>query len=235
MGARRVESPDDLTKAKAGTVSSPHKSLLDPVDAISEVLFGLIMVLTTTGSISIATAGGAEVHEMLLGALGGNLAWGIIDGVFYLLGCLEEKSRDLRVLRAVRAPASSLAGQQALVGALPQPVASVLQPAELEDLRRRLALLPAPPGHPHLDGDDVKRAMLLGLLVPLSAVPVVMPFLFIPEPGLALRVSNGIAVLMMFFAGYAHGQKVSQRPWRLGLAMVLLGGALVTLTIALGG
>ena len=62
------------------------KRVLDPYDRVSEVLFGLIMVLTFTGSLSIAEAGRDDVRTMLIGALGCNLVWGIIDGVFYLGG-----------------------------------------------------------------------------------------------------------------------------------------------------
>ena len=69
--------------------------VLDPVDRVSEVLFGLIMVLTFTGSLSVAEAGRDDVRTMLIGALGCNLAWGIIDAVLYLMGCLAEKGRDL--------------------------------------------------------------------------------------------------------------------------------------------
>ncbi len=44
-------------------------SVLDPIDRISEVLFGLIMVLTSTGTLSVATAGRADVKTMILAAL----------------------------------------------------------------------------------------------------------------------------------------------------------------------
>ena len=64
------------------------KRVLDPVSRVSEILFGVIMVLTFTGSLSVATAGRAEVREMLVGALGCNLAWGVIDGILYLMGAL---------------------------------------------------------------------------------------------------------------------------------------------------
>src|SRR5204862_345440 len=63
------------------------KRVLDPIDRVSEVLFGLIMVLTFTGALSVAEAGREDVRTMLIGALGCNLAWGIIDGVLYLMGC----------------------------------------------------------------------------------------------------------------------------------------------------
>ena len=58
------------------------KRVLNPIDHITEILFGLIMVLTFTGSFSVAEAGRRDVGMMLIGALGCNLAWGIIDGIF---------------------------------------------------------------------------------------------------------------------------------------------------------
>src|SRR5437867_5556968 len=78
------------------------KRVLDPIDRISEVLFGLIMVLTFTGSLSIAEAGRQDIRTMLIGALGCNLAWGVIDGALYLMGSLAEKGRNLMTYRAVR-------------------------------------------------------------------------------------------------------------------------------------
>ena len=50
-------------------LGKPAPSLLDPIDRISEVLFGLIMVLTSTSTLSVATAGRAEVGTMIMGAL----------------------------------------------------------------------------------------------------------------------------------------------------------------------
>jgi hypothetical protein len=46
------------------------KRVLDPIDRVSEVLFGLIMVLTFTGSLSVAEAGRESIRTMLIGALG---------------------------------------------------------------------------------------------------------------------------------------------------------------------
>ena len=77
------------------------KRVLEPIERVSEILFGLIMVLTFTGSLSISGVGHDTVRTMLIGALGCNLAWGLIDGVFYLMGCLTEKARALMTLLAV--------------------------------------------------------------------------------------------------------------------------------------
>jgi len=46
-------------------IQKEAESSLDPIDRISEVLFGLIMVLTFTGSIIVATDGRAEIKELL--------------------------------------------------------------------------------------------------------------------------------------------------------------------------
>ncbi|HTI43941.1 MAG TPA: hypothetical protein VL693_19080 [Vicinamibacterales bacterium] len=69
------------------------RRVLEPSERTAEVLFGLIMVLTFTGTLSVADAGRADVRAMLIGALGCNLAWGIIDGVLYLLSTFAQKHR----------------------------------------------------------------------------------------------------------------------------------------------
>src|SRR5436190_12301111 len=95
------------------------RRLLEPNDRIAEVLFGLIMVLTFTGSLSVAEAGRDDVRTMLIGALGCNIAWGIIDALLYLMGCLAEKGRGLRAWRAFRRAASTADAHRAIAGALP--------------------------------------------------------------------------------------------------------------------
>ena len=76
--------------------------VLEPIDRVSEVLFGLIMVLTFTGSLSVAEAGRDDVRAMLVGALGCNVAWGVIDAMLYLMGGLADKGRGLMTFMAVR-------------------------------------------------------------------------------------------------------------------------------------
>jgi len=211
------------------------KRVLDPIDRVSEVLFGLIMVLTFTGSLSVAEAGRDNVRTMLVGALGCNLAWGIIDAVFYLMGCLAEKGRGLLTFRAVRKATDPRQAERLIAGALPSVVASVLQPAELEAMHERLKQLPEPPEHARLSRDDWLGAVGVFLLVFLSTFPVVIPFIFMRNAGPALRVSNAVAIVMLFLTGYAFGRMTGRYPWFLGIVMVFLGLILVGLTIALGG
>src|SRR5262245_32548863 len=118
------------------TIGDDHlkasRRVLEPHERISEVLFGLIMVLTFTGSLSIAEAGREDIRAMLIGALGCNVAWGVIDGVLYLMGCLAERGRNLLTYRAVRQAADPQKAQRLIAGALPPLIASVLQSSELE-------------------------------------------------------------------------------------------------------
>lgn len=211
------------------------KRVLEPIDRVSEVLFGLIMVLTFTGSLSVAEAGRDDVRAMLIGALGCNLAWGIIDAILYLMGCLAEKGKGLATLLAVRRADTPEQAQQLIADALPPAVASVLQPAELASLHHRLQQLPDPPDRARLNQQDWMGALGVFALVFLSTFPVTIPFMFMQNAVPALRVSNAIAIVLLFCAGFAFGRMTGRQPWLIGLAMVLLGGLLVALTIALGG
>lgn len=211
------------------------KHILDPADRLSEILFGLIMVLTFTGSLSVAEAGRDDVRVMLIGALGCNLAWGIIDGVFYLMGCLAEKGRGLATLRAVRGSKSSKEAARLIADALPSVVASVVRPEEFETLYQRLKNLPEPPARSRLGKDDWQGAIGVFLLVFLSTLPVALPFVFMQAAGPALRVSNAVAIAMLFLCGCTFGHLTGRRPVRVGIAMVVLGAVLVGLTMVLGG
>jgi hypothetical protein len=211
------------------------KSLLDPMERISEVLFGLIMVLCITGSISVAEAGREQIGTMLIGALGCNLAWGIIDGVFYLMTCLSERGRGLIMMRALRKAADSREAHGIIAGALPPLLASVLSQAEFDLVRARLSQLPDPPGCLRLTKHEWLGAAGVILLVVFSTFPVVIPFILLSDPRLALLISNSVAIVMLFLTGYAFGRYAGQHPWRTGLWMVVLGAVLVGVTRVLGG
>jgi VIT1/CCC1 family predicted Fe2+/Mn2+ transporter len=210
------------------------KRLLDPVDRAAEVLFGLIMVLAITGSLKIVD-GRVDVRTLLIAALGCNLAWGIIDGIFYLIGCLAETARKILIWDTVRNPADLDRARRALAGVLPPVLASALQPEELETMRLRMAALPERTDRTVLHRRDWLAALGVLLVVFLSTFPVVIPFIFMKDARLALRVSNAIAIAMLFLTGYSFGSHIGRNPVRAGIAMVVLGAVLVVITIALGG
>jgi VIT1/CCC1 family predicted Fe2+/Mn2+ transporter len=213
----------------------PFGPVLDPMERISETLFGLIMVLTFISSLGVATADNIKIQTMLAGALGCNLAWGIVDGGLYLLARINEQGRHILALRAIRQAADHEAAQRVIADALPAELASILRPEELELMRQKLQLLPEPSERPRLTRRDWIGALRLCLLSFVSTFPVVIPFIFLNDAKLALRVSYAVALVMLFCCGYAFGYHSGLRPWAAGLSMVAVGGALVSVVVALGG
>jgi len=214
--------------------SRGRKRVLDPAERTAEVLFGLIMVLTFTGSLSVSSAGPADIHAMLIGALGCNVAWGVIDGVLYLMGVLAEKTSSVTLLRQIRNANDGLAAHALIASAAPA-LAWGLQPDDADRVRRRLRELPAPPLETGLNAEDWRGACGVCVLVVLATFPVGLPFLFMHDAMLALRVSNAIAIAMLFVVGLSYGRAIERSPWLIAWVMVLLGMVLVALTIALGG
>jgi hypothetical protein len=218
-----------------GRAPAKSRRILEPIERISEVLFGLIMVLTFTGSLSAAESGRAEVRTMLIGALGCNLAWGLIDAIMYLMSCLSDQAADSRTLRAIRAAPTPREASRAIARVLPPLVVSVMAPAELQRITAELTRVPAPTERARLQSRHWLGAAAVFLLVFLSTIPVVLPFMLLHEATVALRISNAIAVFLMFVAGYAFGRLAGYRPLVTAGSMVLLGTLLVAVTIALGG
>jgi VIT1/CCC1 family predicted Fe2+/Mn2+ transporter len=225
----------DIPSVAKDPAASKFVRPLEPVERISEALFGLIMVLTFTCSISVAQTAREDVRTMLMGALGCNLVWGVIDAVLYLMSCLAERGTSIATLRSVRRAGTPREAQQILAGALPSVVASLLTADDLERFRRQLMQLPEPPRLPRLGAREWLGAGAIFLWVVVITLPVAIPFVIVHDVRLALRISNLVAVALLFVAGYGFGRTAGLRPWATGLVMVTLGAALVAATIALGG
>jgi hypothetical protein len=202
------------------------------MDRIVEVLCGLIMVLTFT--LATPLAGDADVRSMLIAALGCNVAWGIVDAAVYLMMQVSERRSGLSALRALHKATDPAKAHRIIAEALPPVVAGVLDSEQLEAIRGRLSALPEPAG-PQIPRRAWLGALGIFMLVFLSTFPVVIPFAVLSDIRVAMRISNLIALAMLFMTGYAFGRVVGYRPAVVGMTMVLFGGALVASTIVLGG
>ena len=222
-----MNAPPSLRKESFGVLDAHERS--------AEILFGLIMVLSFTGSLSAATASREDVRTMLIGALGCNLAWGIVDGVMYLLALLAERGRSLALVRQLRAAQDVAAARPLVVDALPEGLDQLVRPGELDALIERVRALPEPQNRARLGQGDFLGALGILLLVFFSTFPVALPFLLVSDAWRAMRWSNGVALAMLFAMGYLQGKYAGLRPIVSGLAMAALGVVLVGMTIALGG
>jgi VIT1/CCC1 family predicted Fe2+/Mn2+ transporter len=127
------------------------------------------------------------------------------------------------------------AAQRIISDALPPLLASLMPSEQLELLRRRLRELPEPTDPVRLTRRDALGAAGIFLLAFLCTFPVVIPLFFIADPGLALHVSNAVAIAMLFLCGHGFGRHAGVWPWASGLAMVAIGAALAGVASVLGG
>lgn len=212
-----------------------EKSLLSPLDRAAEVLFGLIMALSFTCSISIANAKHTEIRQLLVGAIGCNLAWGLVDATMFLIGVLAQRNRNKLIFESVQQSTEEDKARKYIYDALPLVVSEAIEAEGLEQIRKKLIKLPRRTNDVGLTLTDIKRAFALFFLIFISTLPVVVPFVLINDTRLALRVSNLVAITMMFLCGWSVAKYVGFGKWVMSIAMVLIGIILVVITIALGG
>jgi len=212
-----------------------NKRLLNPVERISEILFGLIMALTFTCTLSVIESDRTDVKEMLIGAIGCNIAWGLVDAVMYLLMSITEKGHDRMIFNFVRKSDKIDTVHRFIADALPPVIASLMNKEQLEEIRQKLLKVQDTPSSAGLKGKDYRMALGIFILVFLSTFPVAIPFIFISELHVAMRVSNLTAIVMMFLCGWILGNYAGRNRFVMGLLMSLTGIVLVLTTIYLGG
>jgi hypothetical protein len=212
-----------------------REPILDTIDRVSELCFGLFMALTFVGAVSAATAGEDAGQKMLYTALGCNLAWGLADAVMYLVRTLTNRGRLLTLALTVKNQPVAATGVRALRDALPKSMKTLVADSELELIRARVATMTTLPHRPRLLLDDYIGAVGIFVLIVLSTFPVALPFVLFSDTSTALIVSRVLTLALLFGAGIALGRHAGFGGWRAGVAMVALGAALTIAIIALGG
>ena len=207
-------------------------AVLDPVERATEVIFGVLMAVSITGTHSVV-ASRPETREMLATALGCNLAWGFCDGAMYLVAAATEKARRRTLLRRLHAAADPAEGRRLLAGAYDDRVPGGISEPTLERLRERMVALPL--SVTSMDRRDLAGALGVFVLVVLATFPVALPFVFLDEGPLAMRLSNLAALVTLYANGHLLGRYAGGRPWLFGLGVTAIGVLLVAVVIALGG
>ena len=209
---------------------------LDPVDRLGEILFGLIMALGFTGAVRLGHEK-ADNRELFIGIVGCNVAWAIVDGVMYVLGALFERGRKARLVRDVLAAPTAAAARQCVDHELGERLA----PLTTQEERDRIydwvleILGRAEAERPIVRREDVLGGVAVVLVIVLATLPVVVPYLVLTNPDHAVRLSNLIALGLLFALGMRWGQVVGTKPLHIGAGLTLLGMVLVLITIAFGG
>jgi len=211
---------------------------LDPASRLSEVLFGLIMVLAVTLASGFAVADGRRgVRQLLLAAIGSNVAWGIIDAVMYIMDCMIVRRGKIRLVERVQGATDANAALALVRDQVEPELQELLGPAEGEAFSRS-ALKHIAGAHIAeiiLTKEDLYGALACFWLVFVSCLPAALPFLFFSQPAFALRISNLLLIGALFYVGQKWAQYAGRGRLAIGSAMVAIGLALVGVTILLGG
>jgi VIT family len=231
-------SPSSLSASDLSDRRPFFTRYLDLTDRLSEVVFGLIMVLSfTLGAGLVVKEGQEAATQMLLSILGCNIAWGLIDGGLYLLTCVFDRSRKARLLQSIQKTANE-ADALAMVGrALDDRLEPLTSPAERNHLYQQILerLKNVTPERARLKKKDFYGAIASFWLVLLTAVPALLPFLVFRDRFVALRVSNLLLLATLFLVGYRCARATHNNPWIFGSILLLVGVAMVGVAMALGG
>lgn len=206
---------------------------------MGEILFGLIMTLTFTlgAGMIISDEGREGARQMLVAILGCNLAWGLIDGMFYVLGQLFERGRILRLRLKVQVAGSPDQARALVADELDELLVRVTEEGERRSLYDSIVKRMPSDQIPlnRLRKEDVLGGLAAGWLVFVCSFPAALPFFLIDDPRLALRVSNGVLLMLLFYVGYRFARDTMAKPWLTGAVFLLVGVMLVGANIALGG
>jgi len=212
-----------------------HRNL-DPADRLGEILFGLIMALGFTGAVRLGLEE-ADNHALFIGIFGCNLAWAIVDGVMFVLTQLFDRGRHTRLGRDVLNAPSEHVALRRIGEEIDNPLLALATPEEREQIHRRVLelLRRVKPEQPSVRREDLMGGVAVGLIILFATLPVVVPFLVVSSPALAVRLSHLIALIELFLLGAWWGGMVGGNPLRIAAGLTLVGVVLVLITIVLGG
>ena len=211
---------------------------LDPASRLGEILFGLIMVLTVTLTASFTVADGRKgVRQLLLAAIGSNVAWGIIDAGMYIMNAMVVRRGKIRLVKAVQRASDAKAALLLVKDRVDPELQELIGPEKAEAFSKSVL--------PHIVGaqiteriltkEDFYGALASFWLVFVSCLPAAIPFLIFSEPQVALRVSNFLLIAGLFYVGQKWADYAGKSRVAVGLAMVAVGLILVGVAILLGG
>ncbi len=218
--------------------------LLDPVDRLVEAIYGVLIVMTFTLAARAITSAEANprtvayVNDLFWAALGCAVAWGLIDGVMYILSAIFDRGKERRIFLALNDVTDEAAGVQVIADETDDDLDWLTTEAErtaiYTTLYQRLKGKPIP--RVAFESGDFAGALGIFLVALGSALPLLIPLLLFPNaPALSVRLSNGVAFVMLFGMGFRWAQYAGGKPWVMGSLLLLIGVVMVLIAIPLGG
>ena len=235
-----------IAPPKESFLSNVFGAFVDPIDALVTIFFSILFALLFTLSYSIliyrgvidssfSSGYGLSLFGAILGAVA---AWGIIDGVIYVLSEVFMRGERHRLLQYIQSSES----EETAVAAIADELDFILEPITSADQRLALYhdMLPylsqAEPQKVGLEREDLVGAGALVLISVVAVLPSLLPLLVLPDnTALAIRISNIVSTVVIFFAGYSWGSHTGTNPWKTGLLLASICLSMVLVAFLLGG
>lgn len=208
---------------------------LEPSERYLEVMFGVIMALSFTSAVSVSHQGSASIEHLLWATLSCNVAWGIIDGLTFLIKAIISRSRKRFEYFMIRNAKTKEEGLKLAREQLQVFVSIIIPDEQVHHLYEKIMTLPPPPKNYLFNRVELKSAALIFLINFLCTLPVALPFLLMSDAVYAKLVSDFICLVILFHCGYALAKYAAFRPLLGGFGMVLLAAGFFVLTELLGG
>lgn len=222
------------------------ESLIDPIDRLSETIFSILIVLlyllafrfimgSSTPEQSISQE---NVNELIVGALGAVVAWGMIDGIMYTLLSLFGRGESHRLLKDIQVATT----EQEAVDIIAEELDYMLEPITGENEREALYrsilihLRNSKPRNISIKFQDLYGVLGHVLVAIIAVIPSIIPFfIFRFDYDLAFRISILVSFIVLFVVGFRWGMYTGANPWKTGLLIMSVAVILVLIAILLEG
>ncbi len=222
------------------------ENLIDPIDRLTELLFSILILLTFTMTAWILGLSGSRerslgpenIVDLAVAALLTVIAYGVIDGVIYILLTMFGRGESHRLLQGIQAADS----EQEAVDVIADNLDYMLEPITGYQERRQLYshilvhLRDSQPRQIGLKREDITAGLGHILVAILVITPPLLALVLLRQnPETAILVSNAISFFLLFFVGYRWGRYTGANPWKTGLIILAVIVVLVLFLFWLGG
>lgn len=211
---------------------------LTPAGRLQEIIYALIMVITVTSTVSRTVPDSDQgIRTLIFAVLGCNIAWGIVDGVMYILTSLFNRNRSCKMIRDAASAASPGDAMSVIDGEFNPPFEWMLDHDQRrtlnEEIMEHVVNMRPPPVK--FTRQELIGGALCFVVTFMTTLPAVTPFFFVHDMHLAIRLSNAVALTMLFLVGFEFARLTDKNPLTTSVGLVALGGVVVIITIILGG
>jgi hypothetical protein len=209
-----------------------------PINALQELIYGLVMSLATISVVSLAVGLDESTRATLaIAALGVNFTWGLADMLIFSVLEAFDRSRHRMVVDWVFSKPDEDWALDAIRDELSGTVVARLDPVDRESIYQEIlesgtrSLEP----RPRFSFAILKSSVLAFAITVIASLPVVLTLLVVSPVDLAFQMASAIAAFLLFLTGFVWAPFAGIGRWRAGAALMGIGLLITLSTLFIGG